>query len=212
MTAPSAKARSSGSLSFDAIANAVCAAFPPSDGAAGVAARTTDNGQPFLLVPRERLADVARLLCSEPALRCDALMDLFGIDPLRYPGVEQPDSIAVVLLLWSHAHHHAVALRALAPRADCRVPTTSSVWPAALYFEREVFDLYGVTFTGHPSLQRIMTPDDWLGHPLRKDYVYPGDYHGVAHLRDGQHFESQPPRAGDPPPAAAKPTRGSHAP
>ena len=101
----------------------------------------------------------------------------------------------------------------LAPRAECAVPTAGLIWPAAIYFEREVWDLLGVRFTGHPSLLRIMCPEDWVGHPLRKDYVYPDDYHGIAHLRDGQHFESAPHRQGDPPPAAGKaaPAKGAPA-
>jgi len=96
-----------------------------------------------------------------------------------------------------------------APRAACAVPSVSGVWPAAIYFEREVWDLLGVQFTGHPSLSRIMCPDDWVGHALRKDYLYPAEYRGVAHLRDGQHFEDQVRRVGDAEPGnVPKPAKG----
>jgi NADH-quinone oxidoreductase subunit C len=179
---------------------------------AAATSRTTDNGQPFLLVPAADLPALAQFLRDDAALRFDALMDLTGFDLLKYPKAETPNAIAVLYLLFSYRHRHRLQLRVLAPRELCTVPTVSAIWPAALYFEREVFDLLGVTFTGHPSLQRIMNPTDWEGHPLRKDYVYPDAYHGVAHLREGQHFETNPPRAGDPPPPAAAPKPpGGHA-
>jgi NADH-quinone oxidoreductase subunit C len=177
------------SLQPDAIAARVRAAFP------GAEPRTTDNGQPFVLVPAADLPAVARLLRDDPALRCDALMDLTGCDLLRWPGTPPTDAIAVVYLLFSHAHRHGVTLRVHAPRARCIVPTVSGLWPAAIYFEREVFDLLGVTFDGHPSMRRILCPEDWVGHPLRKDYEYPAEYHGVAHVREGQHFDYPQARA-----------------
>lgn len=107
-------------------------------------------------------------------------------------------AIAVVYQLFSYRHRHRVTLRVEVPREPCELPTVSGEWPAAIYFEREVWDLLGAKFTGHPSLHRIMCPDDWVGHALRKDYVYPASYHEVAHLRDGQHFEAAPPRAQGP--------------
>jgi NADH-quinone oxidoreductase subunit C len=191
-------------LGFEALAERVRARFP------AVQAMKSDNGQPFLLVPAASLPAVALLLRDDPALRCDALMDLTGCDLLKYPATPPSTAIAVVYFLFSYVHRHKVTLKVLAPREDCSVPTATGVWPAAIYFEREVWDLLGVRFAGHPSLKRIMTPEDWTGHPLRKDYVYPDDYHGVAHLRDGQHFESAPPRPGDPPPVPA-PAKGHRA-
>lgn len=195
-------------LDRDAIGARVVAAFP------AVQAGRSDNGQPFLLVAAGDLPAVARFLRDERELRFDALMDLTGYDLLRYPATPPgtaSTAIAVVYLLFSYVHRHKVTLKVHAPREDCRVPTASGVWPAALYFEREVWDLLGVQFTGHPSLRRIMCPEDWVGHALRKDYVYPADYHGVPHLREGQHFESAPHRVGDPPKAApAAAPKGAH--
>ena len=174
----------------------------------------SENGQPFVRVPAAALPRVAALLRRDPALLCDALMDLTGYDRLKYPGNEASpanDAIAVVYLLFSQQHHHRVMLEVQAPRALCSVPTVSGLWPAALYFEREVFDLLGVQFVGHPSLERILCPDDWVGHPLRKDYLYPAQYHGVPHLRDGQHFDGAPRRQGDPEPTPTPaPTKKGH--
>lgn len=184
-------------LGHDKLADRVLARFP------SVAPLRADNGRPFLCVPKAQLLEIARFLRAEADLRFDALMDLTGYDLLKYPASQPSDAIAVVYLLFSHHHRHELTLKVMAPRGDCRVPSASPVWPAAIYFEREVFDLLGVEFTGHPRLERIMTPADWDGHPLRKDYVYPAEYHGIAHLRDGQHFEAQPPRAGQP--VAGKP-------
>jgi NADH-quinone oxidoreductase subunit C len=177
-------------LGAAAIGERVRAAFP------GVEQQATENGQPFLRVQPADLQPVLHLLRTDAALRFDALMDLTGYDLLKYPATPPSDAIAVVYLLWSHAHRHKATVVVHAPRAACVVPTASGVWPAALYFEREVWDLLGVHFDGHPSLVRIMNPQDWTGHPLRKDYLYPVDYHGVPHLREGQHFESVPARPG----------------
>lgn len=159
-----------------------------------VEAKTSENGQPFLSCKPDEVTTLLRFLRDEPALRFDALMDLTGFDLLKFPAATPSDAIAVVYLLWSHVHRHKATVIVHAPRAACRVPTSSEIWPAAIYFEREVWDLLGVQFVGHPSLLRIMTPQDWVGHPLRKDYAYPADYHGIPHLREGQHFENPPAR------------------
>ncbi len=178
-------------LGHDLIAAAVHAAFP------AVTSERASNARQFLRVAPAEIAAVARFLRSNPSLAFDALMDLTAVDLLKFPFTPPRDDVVVVYLLYSYRHRHKVTLEVFAPRERCEVPSVSAVWPAAIYFEREVFDLFGVRFAGHPSLRRIMTPDDWEGHPLRKDYLYPAGYHGVPHLRDGQHFEGAPPRAGD---------------
>ena len=74
----------------------------------------------------------------------------------------------------SHKFKERVRLRAMVSGADAAVDSATSVWPGANYYEREVFDLFGVRFEGHPNLRRILMPDDWKGHPLRKDYPVEG--------------------------------------
>jgi NADH-quinone oxidoreductase subunit C len=74
----------------------------------------------------------------------------------------------------SHAYKERIRLRALVHESDASVESITPVWPAANYYEREVFDLFGIRFEGHPNLRRIMMPDDWVGHPLRKDYPVEG--------------------------------------
>jgi len=74
----------------------------------------------------------------------------------------------------SHSYKERIRLRVLVEEADPAVDSIVPVWPAADYYEREVFDLFGIRFDGHPNLRRIMMPDDWVGHPLRKDYPVEG--------------------------------------
>ena len=70
------------------------------------------------------------------------------------------------------------------PRDDPRQPSIQDIWPAANWLERESFDLLGIVYEGHPDLRRIMLPEDWIGHPLRKDYEEQPDYHGVPTQRE----------------------------
>jgi NADH-quinone oxidoreductase subunit C len=74
----------------------------------------------------------------------------------------------------SHAYKERIRLRVMLPAEDPAVETVTAVWPGANYYEREVFDLFGIRFEGHPNLRRVMMPDDWVGHPLRKDYPVEG--------------------------------------
>ena len=122
--------------------------------------------------------------------------------------------IEVVYHLFSYKHRHGIVLKVEADRAQPVVPTIEGVWKAANWMEREVYDLFGVTFSGHPDLRRVMLPDDWVGHPLRKDYQEAGGYHGIPNLRENplvelrrldevriaEHARTNPPPA--PPPKA----------
>jgi NADH-quinone oxidoreductase subunit C len=74
----------------------------------------------------------------------------------------------------SHPHKERIRLRVMVDEASASLDSITTVWPSADYYEREVFDLFGVRFDGHPNLRRIMMPDDWSGHPLRKDYPVEG--------------------------------------
>jgi len=131
-----------------------------------------------LTVVPERIAEVCTLLRDDPDLAFDCLSNLSGVD---YP---KAGHIQVVYHLFSYRHRHWIVLKVNANRDDPVVPTVSTVWSHANWEEREVFDLLGVRFTGHPDLRRLLMPEDWPGHPLRKDFVEPEEYHGIATSRE----------------------------
>jgi NADH-quinone oxidoreductase subunit C len=129
-------------------------------------------------VKKERIVEVCRFLKTEAGLEMDFLEDLTAVDwPKR-------DVIEVVYHLVSYKHRHVFKLKVEAPRAAPAVATVEGVWKTANWFEREVYDLFGVDFPGHPDLRRIMLPDDWIGHPLRKDYQEAGGWHGISNVRE----------------------------
>ena len=81
--------------------------------------------------------------------------------------------------LWSFAWRHRIAVKVFVNRAAPIVASVQAIWPAANWHEREAFDLLGIQFEGHPDLRRILCADDWVGFPLRKDYEFPREYHGI---------------------------------
>jgi NADH-quinone oxidoreductase subunit C len=133
---------------------------------------------PFFTVGKGELVEVCRFAKDDPDLALDALEDLTALD---WP---QRSAIELVVHLFSFRHRHAVVLKVVLDRAAPSVPTLSGVWRVAEWFEREVLDLFGVTFEGHPDPRRIMLPDDWQGWPLRKDYVEAGGWHGIGNERE----------------------------
>jgi NADH-quinone oxidoreductase subunit C len=128
---------------------------------------------PHVVVQADRWPRVARHLRDESALAFDFLRCLSGVD---YP--EEGRLVSVYDLI-STARRHAFAVKVQAPRDNPHVPSVADVWPAAEWHEREAYDLMGIIYDGHPRLTRILLPDDWVGHPLRKDYVFPREYHGI---------------------------------
>ena len=124
------------------------------------------------------IAEVALVLRDDPELAFDCLSNLSGVD---YP---KAGHIQVVYHLFSYRHRHWIVLKVNALRDDPVVPTVSGVWSHANWQEREAFDLLGVRFTGHPDLRRLLMPEDWPGHPLRKDFVEPEEYHGISTSRE----------------------------
>ena len=146
---------------------------------------------PWIEVAAERLPEVCRYLRDEPDLRfnllnCVSGVDYFQPDPKKAAKTEWQPHMEVVYHLSSLIHKHRLVLKVLLPRWEDdtpgrlpQVPTVTDVWSTANWHEREVFDLCGVRFTGHPDLRRILCPEDWVGHPLRKDYEMPTEYHGL---------------------------------
>jgi NADH-quinone oxidoreductase subunit C len=127
------------------------------------------RGEVTLEVPAAHIRDAADFLCADADLQFTFLSDITGVD--RFP-VEPRFEVNYHLL--SIERRERVRLKVRAGTSSPVVPTVTTVWPTANWHEREVFDLFGVRFEGHPDLRRILMPEDWEGHPLRKDYPVEG--------------------------------------
>ncbi len=129
------------------------------------AAAELSRGQAVILVPRDAVLEALRALRDEPSLAFDVLSDLTAVDYLgRTPRFE------VVYQLNSLAHRHRLRVKAGVPGDDPQIASATPLWNAALWAEREVWDLFGIRFVGHPDLRRILMYPEFEGHPLRKDY------------------------------------------
>jgi NADH-quinone oxidoreductase subunit C len=127
-------------------------------------------GETTIIVPREHLAAVCTYLKVTPGIDFNFLSDISGFDR----GPESEPRFEVNYHLFSTTRHHRVRLKVIVHEDDARVPSVTSVWRTANWHERETFDLFGVVFDGHPDLRRILLPDDWQGHALRKDFPLRG--------------------------------------
>jgi NADH-quinone oxidoreductase subunit C len=129
-------------------------------------------------VRREQLVAVAKTLRDDPALRFELCL---GVSGVHYPD-ETGSELHAVYPLMSITHNRRIRLEVAAPDADPHVPSLFSVYPTTDWHERETYDFFGIIFDGHPALTRIEMPDDWVGHPQRKDYPLGGvpvEYHGA---------------------------------
>ena len=150
----------------------------PDDVGAAIVARfpgsvfATSHGQPVVYVDRAVMADVARMLRDEEQFTM--LVDTVAVDHLldgSRPSIEgvTPERFEVVVNFLSHTRNRRIRIISEVPADDPTVPSLTPVYPGANFPERESFDLFGITFEGHPDLTRILMPDDWHGFPLRKD-------------------------------------------
>jgi len=151
----------------------------------------TANIDPWIEVAPEALPEICRYLRDDKELRfnylnCISGVDYFEGDPKKAAKVDWKPHTEVVYHLWSLVHKHSIVLKVILPRWKDdvpgqlpEVPSVASIWSTADWHEREVYDLSGIRFTGHPNLVRILCPEDWVGHPLRKDYEMPLEYHGI---------------------------------
>jgi len=160
-------------MTFEEIQQRLAAKFGERIGALAPA-----NKDASLLVQAADILEICRFAKDDEALVFDCLMNLSTVD---WPKKNQ---IEVVYHLWSYRRRHGFVLKVALDRAKPEIASITSVWKSADWLEREQFDLMGVQFTGHPDLRRIMLPDDWVGHPLRKDYAEQPQWHNITTTRD----------------------------
>ena len=134
--------------------------------------RPPEAGDAFMAVAAESLHEACRFLRDEPDLQFDFLRAISAVD--------RGDQFVSVYHLYSYAHGHGVVLHVYLGHDGPRVSSVADLWRAAEWHEREAFDMMGIVYEGHPDPHRILLPDDWEGHPLRKDYVAPREYHGLT--------------------------------
>jgi NADH-quinone oxidoreductase subunit C len=120
---------------------------------------------PATVVPSDRLREVCLFLRDDPELRFDYPASITAVDYLEY--------FELIYQLRSMAHHHDVNIKARLGRESPTLPSVVEVWLGADFQEREIYDLMGITFAGHPNLSRILLWDEFIGHPLRKDFGIP---------------------------------------
>jgi len=128
----------------------------------------------YILVDADHWYEIAKYLAGDPDLYFDSLMCLSGVDygPKK-------DRMEVVYNLHSMRHLHKITIKIQGPREDFHVPSVEYIWRTADWHEREAYDLFGIVFDGHRNLKRLLLPDDWQGHPLKKDYEVQEYYHGI---------------------------------
>ena len=126
---------------------------------------TSRLGETIIEVEKNALLDVARFLRDDEDMQFALLSDVTAVDYLP-----QEPRFVVVYHLLSPVHRRRLRLHVTVSEAEVELPSVTGIWPGADWYEREVYDMFGISFTGHPNLRRILMPEDWEGHPLRKDY------------------------------------------
>ena len=146
---------------------------------------------PSVTLEPATLVEFAKFLRDEPRLRFEMLNCVSGVDYLETDAKKLAKAgfephLEIVYHVSSFTHRHRFTFKLVLPRWKenvvgqlPEVPSICQIWPAADWHERETYDMYGITFTGHPDLRRILLAEDWEGYPLRKDYEYPLEYHDI---------------------------------
>ena len=156
-----------------------------------ITGKKLDGIDPFVTVDPSKLVEICQFLRDDPQLRFDLLNCISGVDYLEIDAKKAPKAgfephLEIVYHLSSFTHRHRFVLKLMLPRWKDNqvgqlpeVPSVVDVWKTADWHEREVYDMNGVIFMGTPILRRILLAEDWEGYPLRKDYEYPLEYHGI---------------------------------
>ena len=154
-------------MDYQQITNRIEQQFP------GVVIDQEENQKQFINLDSKNWLDVALFLRDEQDLKFDSLECITGVD------LGEDQKLEVRYNLHSMVYTHKIEIRIRLPRKRPKVPSIEQVWRIGDWFEREVFDMYGIRFKGHRDLRRMLLPEDWVGWPLRKDYTMPELYHGI---------------------------------
>ena len=140
------------------------------------------RGQDFLTVEKINIVAILTALKEHPETDYALVSDIFGVDLL---GFEREPRFEVVYSLYSLKTHRRIVIKAQVSEDEPTIDTVSGVYLSANWAEREIFDLFGIEFNNHPDMRRILMPDDWVGHPLRKDFPLGGEEVEFSHnVRD----------------------------
>jgi NADH-quinone oxidoreductase subunit C len=142
--------------------------------------------QDFLTVRKDRIVDILAVLRDDADLDYRMVSDILCVDLL---GFDREPRFEVIYSLYSPTTYRRIVVKAQVDEDDATIDTVSDVYPSANWPEREIFDLFGISFNGHPDQRRIMMPDDWVGHPLRKDYPLGGEEVEFSHNVRGRESE-----------------------
>ncbi|TLD42723.1 MAG: NADH-ubiquinone oxidoreductase chain C [Candidatus Jettenia ecosi] len=153
-----------GNMDTEFIATAIKSNFPQA-----IIDSNTFRNELTLTIKKEFIVQVARFLKEDKELHFNFLSDLCGVDRVEADGIFE-----VVYHLYSIDKNHRVRLKVPIPSNELSIPTVTDIWRTANWHERETYDMFGITFTGHPDLRKILTPEDFEGYPLRKDYPIDG--------------------------------------
>jgi NADH-quinone oxidoreductase subunit C len=126
------------------------------------------RGETTLIINRKHIVAAAQYVRDTPGLIYNFLSDISAVD--YYPESTRPERFGVSYHIYSMLYNRRLRLKIFVPEDDTTAPTVTAVWPAANWLEREIFDMMGITFTGHPDMRRLLMPADWDGHPHRRDY------------------------------------------
>ena len=132
-------------------------------------------GDPFCVVEAAQIVHFLEVCRDDPRLHFELLVDLSGTDPSK-----DDEHLWVGYNLLSVKHRQRLALKVLIPKQKAELPSVTPIYRAAQWHEREAAEMYGITFSGHPDPRNILLPDDWDGYPMRKDYEFPKEYHGIS--------------------------------
>lgn len=148
------------------------------------------NSEKAVIVPANRIIEVCRFCKDDPDLGFEALSCLSGLDHTTH--------YEIVYHLTSYKRRCRLVIKTQLDHTSPEVVSVEKIWKTANWYERECFDLLGIRFMGHPDPQRLLMPADWIGFPLRKDYVQPTEYHGIQHARANPLVRAPKPDEGGP--------------